>query len=88
MSRKSILILVLLIAFFFMGDGYLDAQCAMCKATAESASENIDESIGEGLNSGILYLMGIPYALLLLAVFVFFRKPLARFYRELAHHGS
>lgn len=72
-----------IIFLFFLGD--VGAQCAMCKATAESATENIDESIGEGLNNGILYLMGIPYLLLILAVLLFFRKNLARFYRELAH---
>jgi hypothetical protein len=84
--KKTLLYLFLLISLslFFLGD--VDAQCAMCKATAESASENIDESIGEGLNNGILYLMGIPYVLMLLAVLVFFRKHIKKFYRELAHH--
>lgn len=51
-----------------------DAQCAMCKATAESATENVDKGIGEGLNSGIVYLMLIPYVLLGTVAFVFFRK--------------
>lgn len=50
------------------------AQCAMCRASAESATENVDKGIGEGLNSGILYLMGVPYVLLAVVGLVFFRK--------------
>ena len=50
------------------------AQCAMCKATAESASEHVDKGIGAGLNSGIVYLMLAPYLLLATVALVFFRK--------------
>ncbi|MGC6531941.1 MAG: hypothetical protein ACON34_02960 [Flavobacteriales bacterium] len=50
-----------------------DAQCAMCKLNAESASETVDAGIGRGLNNGILYLMGIPYLLLGIGAFAFWR---------------
>lgn len=56
-------------------------QCAMCRATAESATEHVDKGIGEGLNGGIIYLMGIPYLLLAVGVCVFFRKKLASLFR-------
>ena len=36
-----------------------DAQCAMCKAVVESGNE----SVAEGLNTGIVYLMIFPYLL-------------------------
>ena len=36
------------------------AQCAMCRATVES-SANTPKGLGKGINSGILYLMAIPY---------------------------
>ena len=39
------------------------SQCAMCKATAES-NANGGGSEAAGLNSGILYLMFIPYLLI------------------------
>lgn len=58
------------------------AQCAMCRASAESATENVDKGIGEGLNSGILYLMGIPYLLILTVGIVFFRKRIAAFFKS------
>ncbi|TAH25600.1 MAG: hypothetical protein EAZ07_06645 [Cytophagales bacterium] len=37
-----------------------NAQCAMCRATIES-SANTQQGKGKGVNSGILYLMVIPY---------------------------
>ncbi|ALI97936.1 hypothetical protein DC20_01815 [Rufibacter tibetensis] len=36
------------------------AQCAMCTASVESSSQSGD-SIANGLNKGILYLMAVPY---------------------------
>lgn len=36
------------------------AQCAMCKATIEANAAN-QEKYGVGLNTGILYLMCVPY---------------------------
>ncbi len=57
------------------------AQCAMCRATAETATENVDKGIGEGLNSGILYLMGAPYILLAVVGVIFFRKKIAALFK-------
>tara|TARA_B100001758_G_C18038007_1_gene416560 strand:- start:132 stop:350 length:219 start_codon:yes stop_codon:yes gene_type:complete len=56
----------LIIFFFFL---YLESfsQCAMCKAIAESDPDG-KEAFFEGLNSGILYLMAIPYILLTIAL--------------------
>jgi hypothetical protein len=53
----------------------------MCKATAESATENVDKGIGEGLNAGIVYLMLIPYVLLATVALVFFRKKIMAIFR-------
>jgi hypothetical protein len=60
----------------------VSAQCAMCKATAESATENVDKGIGEGLNAGIVYLMLIPYVLLATVALVFFRKKIVGLFRS------
>jgi hypothetical protein len=64
-------IVVLLVAILV---NQADAQCAMCRATAESATENVDKGIGEGLNGGIVYLMVLPYLLLGTVLLVFFQK--------------
>ena len=38
----------------------VSAQCAMCKATVEANPTNAGK-YGAGLNTGILYLMSVPY---------------------------
>lgn len=48
------------------------AQCAMCRMNAENASKE-NAGIGQGLNDGIIYLMGIPYLLLGVGAVAFFR---------------
>ena len=40
-----------------------NAQCAMCSVNAEQSVKN-GNSQGKGLNTGILYLLAIPYVLL------------------------
>lgn len=59
-----------------------EAQCVMCKAVAEKGTDG-GEPMAKGLNAGILYLMGIPYLLILSLIFVFFRKRIAAFFRDL-----
>ena len=49
------------------------AQCAMCKATAETNLSG-GGSAAEGLNGGILYLMAFPYILLLIVGIAWYRK--------------
>ena len=56
------IILVTIILFFMMD---LSAQCAMCKAVVESGLDgNETVVIGNGINKGIYFLIGIPYILL------------------------
>lgn len=76
LSRKIFLVLLFVTMQFLSS-----AQCAMCRATAENASENVDKGIGEGLNSGILYLMGAPYILLAVVGVIFFRKKIAALFK-------
>ena len=47
------------------------AQCAMCRAVLES---NADQSVAEGINNGIVYLMAIPYLLIGVLLFFVVRK--------------
>jgi|GEM_PF-271639 hypothetical protein len=55
------------------------SQCAMCKAAAESDLQNNPNSIAQGLNTGILFLMFIPY----LIVGVIFRKDILIFFKNI-----
>ena len=49
------------------------AQCAMCKAVTKSDLDT-GGNISNGINSGILYLMLIPYLILMIGGYFFFRK--------------
>ncbi|MDT7832667.1 hypothetical protein RQM59_09780 [Flavobacteriaceae bacterium S356] len=58
MFRFRTVFLSLLFLFIFTKDSF--SQCAMCKAVVE----NGDQSMAEGINSGITYLMAFPYILI------------------------
>lgn len=60
--KKRILILTVLI-LIFMNEHDALAQCSMCKATVESNIKSNGNFLGKGLNTGILYLMSVPYLL-------------------------
>ncbi len=70
---------LLLILFWCLGSQEVYAQCAMCKQAAESSLKSDAGSIARGLNSGILYLMAVPY---LMIAFIF-RKQLVKLFRLL-----
>ena len=76
---------LLLLLFLLMPPDALAQGCAMCKATVESEQANGNvfggqQSIGAGLNKGIIMLMVVPYVLL----FLFFRKKIVGFVKEFA----
>lgn len=52
-----------------------NAQCSMCKTTVEG-DLNQGGSIAKGLNTGILYLMAVPYLALMIGGYFFFKKPI------------
>ena len=59
------------------------AQCAMCKRNAETGMQN-GNTIIRGLNTGILYLMAIPY----LALAFIFREQIKGLYKNLRSRTS
>ncbi|MGZ3931730.1 MAG: hypothetical protein ACXVPQ_03325 [Bacteroidia bacterium] len=77
MSRKG-LILTVFIVVMIMLSGPLEAQCAMCKQAAASSMDNDPRSMARNLNTGILYLMAVPY---LMIAFIF-RKQIAAVWRR------
>jgi heme/copper-type cytochrome/quinol oxidase subunit 2 len=72
---------VLLGLFFLLLSAGVYSQCAMCKAAAESDLQNNPNSIAKGLNTGILFLMFIPY----LIMGVIFRKDLIIFFKNIGN---
>jgi len=54
--------------------GNMDAQCAMCKQAAETSLKSDPNSMARSLNTGIIYLMTVPYLMILFI----FRKQVVR----------
>ncbi len=85
-GMQRMVVLLVLVAVATLMPAELVAQgCAMCKAVVESGEGGGrifggEQSVGRGLNSGILYLMAVPYVLL----FLLFRKKIVGFFREFA----
>ncbi len=50
------------------------AQCAMCGRVAESSRDANENNVGKGLNTGILYLLAIPYVLAGIGAYAYFKK--------------
>lgn len=80
--KKSFLFAVLMITLLSFISLDADAQCAMCKAVAESATDDHGNHTAGGINSGIIYMMGIPYLLLGFLALVFFREKIGSFLKD------
>jgi hypothetical protein len=50
------------------------AQCAMCRATVENNLSSGESNIGAGLNTGIIYLMLMPYLILAVVAYAWYAK--------------
>lgn len=75
---KSKVFLFLLVALF-ISDLVYGQGCSQCKMLAEQGSELDEASFGSNINMGILYLMIIPY----LIIMFLFRKRIFTFVRSL-----
>lgn len=66
MFKRKTVIVFLLFTLFTQG---ITAQCAMCKAVVE----NGNETMAEGVNNGITYLMIFPYILVGILFYFLYR---------------
>jgi hypothetical protein len=74
--------IALVLALIVVADVAFGQGCSQCKMISEQGSGNggmDDASFGSNINMGILYLMAIPYVLLIL----FFRKKIISGFRNL-----
>ncbi len=62
MFRKIVFVLFMCIFTLALAPN-ANAQCSMCSANAEMSTRN-GNTQGNGLNTGILYLLAIPYLLI------------------------
>lgn len=72
MSKKILPILIVLcLCILFVNQ--IDAQCPMCKMSAESNLEH-GGTAGKGLNKGILYMFLMPYILVSTLGLIWYRN--------------
>ena len=71
--KNWFLLAVVLVLFPLAGE----AQCAMCKAIAETSQQG-GSSVADGLNMGIVYLMAFPYLLMGAIGYAFYRHKKSR----------
>lgn len=69
-------IIVFIIILFWSLQNFAQG-CSTCRAQIESA-DGSDLSVGNGLNTGIYILMGVPYVIL----FLLFRKQIIGFIKD------
>ena len=74
---KSIWLLILFI--IFKVEVSVAQGCSQCKLLAEQGTQADENSFGSNLNTGILYLMIVPYLILIFL----FRKQITRFLKRL-----
>jgi glucose-6-phosphate dehydrogenase assembly protein OpcA len=65
--------LTIVLSFTQMADSDVQAQCPMCKMSAES-NMRAGGSAGKGLNAGILYMLVTPYLLVGTIGFIWWRN--------------
>lgn len=72
-NKKTFIILLAVVAILFVNEEAMAQGCAMCRVAPESNLKGGGD-VAKNLNTGILFLMAIPYILLVSATWYFFRK--------------
>ena len=70
--KRSLIIVLLTVVFVLLGTEII-GQCPMCRIAAESNLEN-GGTAGKGLNTGILYMLTLPYLLVAVIAFLWYRN--------------
>lgn len=71
---KSLKIVVGVFMLFVLSGVETWAQCAMCRGTVESSMGNGRNNVGVGLNTGIIYLFVMPYLLVAIVGYLWYRN--------------
>ena len=70
MKRGLVFTLLLLIT----SSERIFAQCAMCRSTLENNYSNGDPGIAAGINTGILYLLSMPYLAIIVIGYLWYKS--------------
>ncbi|KQM78862.1 hypothetical protein ASE74_12955 [Pedobacter sp. Leaf216] len=72
MKKKAIFILFVLVFTFAMSPN-VNSQCSMCTINAEQGVKNGNTQTA-GLNTGVLYLLSIPYLMAVIVGVIWYKK--------------
>jgi len=67
-------ILMLIVILILTSGGSSMAQCAMCRSTLENNYSNGDPGIAAGINTGILYLLSMPYLAIAILAYLWYKS--------------
>ncbi|RYD99133.1 MAG: hypothetical protein EOP54_05285 [Sphingobacteriales bacterium] len=73
MMRKNIFFILFAFVLTFMVSSNVSAQCAMCTINAEQGVKN-GNTQAAGLNTGVIYLLVIPYLLATVVGIIWYKK--------------
>jgi hypothetical protein len=71
--KKKVIFILFLLVFTFAVRPSVNAQCAMCSINAEQGVKN-GNTVSAGLNTGVLYLLSIPYLMAIIVGVVWYKK--------------
>ena len=80
MSIRFVLICLFMVAMVQSSVG----QCAMCRTQLENNVSNGDVGIAAGINTGILYLLSMPYLIIIVLGYLWFKNSKQDAKRELS----
>lgn len=69
MIRKASIFLI-----FILTAADAAAQCAMCRSTLENNFSNGNPGIAAGINTGILYLLAMPYLAVIILGYLWYKS--------------
>ncbi|MEO7990154.1 MAG: hypothetical protein ABI663_11465 [Chryseolinea sp.] len=70
---KSAKILLSTLAILILSGANAFAQCAMCRSTLENNYSNGNPGIAAGINTGILYLLAMPYLAVIVLGYLWYK---------------
>lgn len=73
MKTLKIILVSFIVLFSCLSSAKVSAQCSMCSLNAENSVQN-GNTEGNGLNSGILYLLAAPYLAVACVGFIWYKK--------------
>lgn len=73
LSVKVFILSILIIGIFLLTSEDLMSQCPMCRMSAESNLKD-GGTEGKGLNKGILYMLSMPYLLVMTLGIIWYRN--------------